>query len=165
MSEAPERIWAQPWPNGAVGDCWHNATTETERPWEFNEYLRTDLSQALVAAKLHEAAEVANFIADDCHAPLARSFQESFSAGCREVSRRVTELIDTDHQAALDAYVRREVEKERDRCAKIAEDEMKRNAAETYSGGAVTVHKSGQSAAKCYAAGAILAAIREAGHE
>lgn len=47
-----------------------------------------------------------------------------------------------------------------ERAAEIAEREMKKNAAETYSDGTVTVHRYGQSAAKCYAAGAILEGIR-----
>ena len=98
MSEqAPERIWVQPWPNGAVGDCWHNATTETERPWEFNEYTRTDLSQALVAAKLREV----NIRPVDFGYRLY--IREIFKGDFKTIRSAILVLIDTDHQAALDA--------------------------------------------------------------
>jgi hypothetical protein len=90
MSEAPERIWVQPWSNGAVGDCWHNATTETERPWEFNEYTRSDLSQALIAAKLREAAD------------WFETYWRPEKFG-QEIAKDILTLIDTDAQAALDA--------------------------------------------------------------
>lgn len=61
---APERLWAKPHHNGAVGECWHDARSEApERPWEFNEYIRADLATSEADAlraeneRLREALE------------------------------------------------------------------------------------------------------------
>lgn len=137
MGKAPERIWADP-------DHWLE-----KKPCRtgYTEYTRADLSHALIAAKLHEAADIAEN-----------------GAACKEAVEVMRALIDTDHQAALDAYVRREVEKERERCAKIADNMAARaeEQKERYRGGSnpwdryrvLAAHYSN-----------VAAAIREAVHE
>lgn len=69
--------------------------------------------------------------------------------------------LSPDALAALREHEDRIRQEERDACAKIAEAERKKHAAETYSGGTVSVHRSGQSAARCYAAGHIVTLIKE----
>jgi len=68
MSEkAPERIWVKPFHNGAVGECWHDATTEPYRTWEYNEYTRTDLAQAQLQAAVEAERKACAGVAHEKH--------------------------------------------------------------------------------------------------
>ena len=73
-------------------------------------YIPEALSQALVAAKLHEAAKAVN-----------ETYTTGRPHGPKGTIAAILALIDTDHQAALDAYVRREVEKERERILAVVD--------------------------------------------
>ena len=59
MSDVPERFWVSVRHNGMVGECWHNARTEKpHNHWEYNEYVRADLIEAVEAENRELALKV-----------------------------------------------------------------------------------------------------------
>lgn len=98
--------------------CWVSGPERDDGTEQLAWNTRTDLSQALIAAKLREAAAI-------CWQAVKRRREQAKSSGDdRQISRwkagaiqaevlaqEIEALIPTDAQAALDAYVRKEVEK------------------------------------------------------
>ena len=78
--------------------CWVSGPERDDGTEQLAWNTRTDLSQALIAAKLREAA---SRVQNVDHHGWTRT----------ELAHMILALIDTDAQAALDAYVRKEVEK------------------------------------------------------
>jgi len=110
-NDAPIRIFVKPFHNGAVGECWHDATTEPAKPWEFNEYIRADIAKAkqnaAVAAERDVCAQV-------CHEYSKDHGTGAFDRHSAECERRIRARANTD---ALEAYrkkVRAEALRERD---------------------------------------------------
>ena len=111
--QAPERIWVDADDLPETFDAFDCPVRHVGGVAQY--HVATDLSQALVAAKLHEAAEACEGVAYSGKYPGLEDVRELECLRCRDA---VLALIDTDHQAALDA-VRAE---ERERCAAICRD-------------------------------------------
>jgi len=108
-NDAPIRIFVKPFHNGAVGECWHDATTEPAKPWEFNEYIRADIAKAkqnaAVAAERDVCAQV-------CHEYSKDHGTGAFDRHSAECERRIRARANTDALAARDARVRAEALRE-----------------------------------------------------
>lgn len=170
MTDAPERILVIEdskfgWPNGFTAKA-------PAEPWDDRnpvEYTRTDLSLAAQGALLEKAARVLDRhygvpcepVHPDKWTEESLSAYESGQMDAAASWKATILSLDPDALTALREHEDRIRREERYACAKIAEAEMKKHAAETYSGGTVSVHRSGQSAARCYAAGHILTLIKE----
>ena len=92
MSDAPKTIWIDEF----GGRCFGAGANLTQ-------YTRTDTIPAqddLICAALEAAAKAAEFDADDKFAPMVRSFDEAFEAGCLCVSRSIRALADNPEALA-----------------------------------------------------------------
>lgn len=150
MSDPTEKTW-----KGLVIDL-SRALRDPDYRREISEDLEGDITElvmeeaadvlalqdALTAAKLHEAAHLFD------EAIPYRDKDGRIQGAPTEESDTIRALIDTDHQAALDAYVRREVEKERERILAVVD----------------SWHDDGNKPCDTIVM-KIAAAIREAGHE
>ena len=139
MSDAPERIWAEPPTTFDEFDVWH-----LDPRGEAAEYIRADIHAAALARIKELEAEVADL-------------QDTVS-DANDEAQKWHETANTHqfYRAEAEGKLAEAVAREREACAEIADAAMEKYAAATYQNPEARM----QNAAKTYCAGDIAAAIR-----